>query len=190
MSDTTLTRTVSGRTVPAAGTYDIDPTHSSAHFQVRHLGLSKVKGGFERFSGTVVIAEDPTESEVDVELHADSFTTGNKDRDDHVKSADFLDVENHPTLTFRSTGVRQDGDDWKLDGELGVKGISRPVTLDVEFEGSGKDPWGNDRVAFTAEGEIDRSDWDINWNQTLETGGLLVGKKVKLSIDVQAVAQS
>lgn len=190
MSDTTLTRTVSGTTVPEAGTYEIDPAHSSARFQVRHLGLSKVKGSFERFGGVVVIAEDPTASRVDVELQADSFTTGAEDRDNHVKSADFLDIENHPTLTFRSTGVRQDGDGWKVDGELGVKGISRPVTLDVDFEGSGKDPWGNDRIAFTASGEIDRSEWGINWNQSLETGGVLVGKKVKLSIDVQAVAQA
>ncbi len=184
----TLTRTAAGTTVPAVGSYGIDPTHSSATFQVRHLGLSKVRGGFESFSGTVTVAEDPAQSSVEVSLDAASFTTGNEDRDGHVTGDDFLDVENHPTLLFRSTGVQADGDDWKVDGELTIKGVARPVTLDVEFEGAGDDPWGNGRIAFTAETEIDRDDWGINWNQTLETGGVLVGKKVKISIDVQAVA--
>ncbi len=185
---TTLTRTAGGTTVPNAGSYEIDPTHSSASFEVRHLGLSKVRGGFESFSGTVVIDEDPTRSTVEVDLDAASFTTGNEDRDGHVKSADFLDVENHATLEFRSTGVRQDGDDWKVDGELTVKEAARPVTLDVEFEGASEDPWGNGRIAFSATTEVDRSEWGINWNQALETGGVLVGKKVKIVIDVQAVA--
>lgn len=187
---TTLTRTAAGATVPNAGTYEIDPTHSSASFEVRHLGLSKVRGGFESFSGTVVIADDPTHSSVEVRLDAASFTTGNEDRDGHVKSPDFLDVENHPKLTFRSAGVRQEGDDWKVDGELTVKGAARPVTLDVEFEGAGEDPWGNGRIAFSATTDIDRGDWGINWNQALEAGGVLVGKKVKVVIDVQAVAAS
>lgn len=185
---TTLTRTAAGTTVPNAGSYEIDPTHSSASFEVRHLGLSKVRGGFESFSGSVVIADDPTQSSVEVDLDAASFTTGNEDRDGHVKSPDFLDVENHPTLTFRSTAVRQEGDDWKVDGELTVKEAARPVTLDVEFEGAGEDPWGNGRIAFSATTEVDRGDWGINWNQALETGGVLVGKKVKIVIDVQAVA--
>lgn len=185
---TTLTRTAAGTTVPNVGSYDIDPTHSSVSFEVRHLGLSKVRGGFESFSGTVVIDEDPTRSTVEVDLDAASFTTGNEDRDGHVKSADFLDVENHATLKFRSTGVRQDDDDWKVDGELTVKETVRPVTLDVEFEDAGEDPWGNGRIAFSATTEVDRSEWGINWNQALETGGVLVGKKVKIVIDVQAVA--
>ncbi len=185
---TTLTRTAAGTTVPEAGTYQIDPAHSSVSFEVRHLGLSKVRGGFESFSGTVTIAEDPTASSVEVELDAASFTTGSEDRDNHVKSGDFLDVEAYPTVTYRSTAVRQAGDGWQVDGELTVKDVSRPVTLDVEFEGAGQDPWGNGRIAFAASTEIDRSDWGINWNQTLETGGVLVGKKVKIVIDVQAVA--
>ena len=190
MSTTTLTRNTAGTTVPAAGRYEIDPAHSSVSFQVRHMGLSKVRGGFEQFSGTIEIADDPTDSSVEVELDAASFSTGAGDRDAHVKSADFLDVENHPRLTYRSTGVRQDGDDWKVDGDLTVKDVSRPVTLDVDFEGAGDDPWGHGRIAFSATAEINRDDWGINWNQTLETGGLLVGKTVKITIDVQAVAQS
>ncbi len=187
---TTLTRNTAGTTVPAAGRYEIDPAHSSASFQVRHLGLSKVRGGFEAFTGTIEIADDVTQSAVEVSLDASSFSTGADDRDNHVKSADFLDVDNHPALTFRSTGVRQDGDDWKVDGELTVKDVTRPVTLDVEFEGAGDDPWGNGRIAFSAATEINRDDWGISWNQTLETGGVLVGKTVKITIDVQAVAQS
>lgn len=190
MSTETLTRTAAGTTVPASGTYSIDPTHSSATFQVRHLGLSKVRGGFESFSGTVEIADDPAKSSVEVSLDAASFTTGNEDRDGHVKSADFLDVEQYPTLTYRSTGVRQDGDHWKVDGELTVRDVSRPVTLDVEFEGAGEDPWGNGRIAFAASTEIDRDEFGITWNQALETGGVLVGKTVKITIDVQAVAGS
>lgn len=189
MSDT-LTRSAAGTTVPAAGTYQIDPSHSSATFQVRHLGLSKVRGSFERFSGAITIAEDPAASSVEVDLEAASFTTGADDRDGHVKSADFLDVETYPSLRYRSTGVRQDGDGWKVDGELTVRDVTVPVTLDVEFEGAGQDPWGNGRIAFTASTEINREDFGITWNQALETGGVLVGKTVKISIDVQGVEQS
>ncbi len=185
----TLTRTAADVTVPTAGTYQLDPSHSSADFQVRHLGLSKVRGGFAIESGTVVIAEDPTQSTVEVTLDAASFNTGADDRDAHVKGADFLDVEQFPTLTFRSTGVRQSGGDWKVDGELTIKDVTRPVTLDVEFEGANTDPWGNGRIAFAGETEINREDFGITWNQALETGGVLVGKAVKIVVDVQAVAQ-
>lgn len=185
---TTLTRTAAGTTVPQPGTYQIDPSHSSVSFEVRHLGLSKVRGGFDSFSGAVTIAEDPAASSVEVDLDADTFTTGSEDRDNHVKSGDFLDVETHPKPTYRSTAVRQVGDGWQVDGELTVKDVSRPVTLDVEFEGAGQDPGGNGRIGFAASAEIDRGEWGINWNQTLETGGVLVGKKVKVVIDVQAVA--
>jgi polyisoprenoid-binding protein YceI len=186
----TLTRTAAGTTVPTPGSYELDPSHSSADFQVKHLGLSKVRGGFAVVSGTVTVTEDPTQSSVEAVLDAASFSTGSADRDAHVRGADFLDVEQFPHLTFRSTAVRQDGDDWKVDGELTIRDIARPVTLDVTFEGSNTDPWGNGRIAFSAETEIDREDWGITWNQALETGGLLVGKKVKITIDAQAVAGS
>lgn len=187
MADT-LTRTTDGVEIPVAGKFDIDPTHTSASFTVRHMGLSKVRGGFTGISGSVVIADDPTASEVDVTLDAASFDTGSADRDGHVKSADFLDVETYPNLTYRSTGVRSEGNGWIVDGELTVRDVTRPVPLTVTFEGAAKDPWGNDRIAFTAEGEIDRDQFGITWNQVMETGGVLVGKTVKLSIDVQAVA--
>lgn len=182
----TMTRTTADTTVPVAGTYELDPSHSSADFQVRHLGLSKVRGGFAVESGTLVVAEDPTQSTVEVALDAASFDSGAADRHTHVKSADFLDVEQYPKLTFRSTAVRQSGDDWKVDGELTVRDVTRPVTLDVEFEGATKDPWGNTKIGFSAETEIDREDFGITWNQALETGGVLVGKNVKIMIDVQA----
>ena len=151
MTDT-LTRTAADTTVPAAGTYDIDPSHSKRHLP--GPPPRPVQGPWRlrrRSPAPSTIAEDPTQSSVEVTLDADSFTTGNDDRDGHVKSADFLDVEQYPSLTFRSTGVRQDGDDWKVDGELTVKDVTRPVTLDVEFEGAGQDPWGNGRIAFAAD---------------------------------------
>lgn len=184
-----LTRTAAGLELPAAGTYEIDPSHSSVSFQVRHLGLSKVRGSFERFSGTVTIGEDPTESSARVDIESASFTTGAEDRDQHVRSADFLDVENYATVRFETLGARQEGDEWKLDGQLTVRDTTVPVTLDVEFEGAGQDPWGNGRIAFAAETEINREDLGITWNQALETGGVLVGKNVKIFIDVQAVKQ-
>ncbi len=189
MTTETLTRTAADSTVPVAGTYEIDPSHSSVAFQVRHLGLSKVRGGFESFSGRIVVADDPADSSVEADIDADSFTTSNADRDGHVKSADFLDVERYPTLAFRSTGVRRAGDGWQVEGDLTVKDVSRPVVLDVDFEGAGEDPWGNGRIAFSATAELNREDWGITWNQTLETGGLLVAKTVKLTLDIQAVAQ-
>jgi polyisoprenoid-binding protein YceI len=185
---TTLTRTAGDTTVPVAGTYEVDPSHSSAAFSVRHLGLSKVRGGFAIVSGTIVIADDPTQSSVEAVLDAASFNTGAADRDAHVKGADFLDVEQYPHLTFRSSGVRRSDGGWKVDGDLTIRDTTRPVTLDVEFEGSNTDPWGNGRIAFTGTTEIDREAFGITWNQTLETGGVLVGKQVKVTIDVEAVA--
>ena len=185
---TTLTRTAADTTVPVAGTYELDPSHSSADFTVRHLGLSKVRGGFAIVSGTVVIGEDPADSSVEAVLDAASFNTSAADRDAHVKGADFLDVDQYPHVTFRSTGVRQSGGDWKVDGELTIRDTTKPVTLDVEFEGSNTDPWGNGRIAFTGSTEIDREAFGITWNQALETGGVLVGKQVKITVDVQAVA--
>ncbi len=137
---------------------------------------------------TVTIAEDPVQSSADVRLDATSFSTGNADRDGHVKGAEFLDVETYPELRFRSSGVRQDGDDWILDGELTVRDVTRPVALALAFDGAGLDPWGKARIAFSATTQIDRDEFGITWNQALETGGLLVGKTVKITVDVQAVA--
>jgi polyisoprenoid-binding protein YceI len=186
MSDT-LTRTVAGTTVPAAGTYAIDPSHSNVGFSVRHLGLSKVRGRFTTFTRTVEIADEPTQSSVSVEIESGSIDTRDAKRDEHLRGADFFDAERYPNLTYRSTGVTQRGNDWQVDGELTINGVTRQVPLTVSFEGSGADPWGGQRIAFSASTEIDREAFGLTWNQALETGGLLVGKKIAVEIEVEAV---
>lgn len=173
--------------LPAPGTYDIDAGHSYVGFAVKHFGLSKVKGEFQKFAGTVTIGDEPTASSVSVTIDASSFNSRDEQRDGHVRSADFLDVDNHPELTFTSTGVRQDGDDWVVTGDLTVHGVTRPVELETEFEGAIDDPYGMERIAFSATTEIDRTDFGLTWNQALEGGGLVVGKSVKITIDVEAV---
>lgn len=188
MTDT-ATRTVAGSAVPEQGSYAIDPSHSAVEFVVRHLGLAKVRGRFATFEGAIAVAEDVTDSRVDVTMQAGSIDTGEADRDGHLRSGDFLDVETHPTLEFHSTGVRQDGDRWLVDGDLTITGTSRPVTLEVEFEGGARDPWGYERVGFNAETRINREDFGLTWNQALETGGWLVGKEVRIELTVQAVKQ-
>jgi len=173
------------------GRWNIDASHSQVEFQVRHLMIAKVRGRFRVFSGTVDIAVLPENSAVEVSVDAASIDTGDPQRDAHLRSAEFLDVEHYPTLTYRSTGVRPgEGDSWMLDGELTIRGVSHPVTLEVEFAGAVSDPWGKLRTAFNATGEMDRDDWGINWNQALESGGWLVGKRVKVNLEVEAVLQS
>jgi polyisoprenoid-binding protein YceI len=190
MPTETLVREENGTEVPVvAGTYTIDAAHSSVGFTVRHLGLSKVKGRFESFEGDVVVAPDPGSSSTSVRIDTASFDTGNADRDGHVTSADFLDVEVYPSMTFESTAVRQDGRRWALDGALTIKDVTLPVSLDVDFEGAGSDPWGGSRIAFSATTTIEREAFGLTWNQVLETGGVLVGKTVTIDLDVQAVRQ-
>ncbi|MDP8969462.1 MAG: YceI family protein [Actinomycetota bacterium] len=190
MTEATAVRTVDGVTVPDAGTYEIDPAHSVVEFVVRHLGLAKVRGRFNEFTGTIDVAEDIAQSSVRVTIQAASIDTRDADRDAHLRSADFLDADNHPTLEFRSTRLRQEGGDWLLDGELTVRGVTRPVTLEVEFEGAAKDPWGNTRLGFSADTTINREDFGLTWNQALETGGWLVGKDVKIELSTEAIQQS
>jgi polyisoprenoid-binding protein YceI len=186
---TTVTRTVAGVEVPAPGTFQIDPSHSEVGFTVRHLGLSKVRGRFGSFSGTVVVGEDPTASSVEADIELASVDTRDEGRDTHLRSPDFFDVEANPTMTFRSTSVAADGGTWKVQGELSIKGVTEPVVLDVTFEGAiSADPWGNPRIAFVAETEIDREAFGLTWNQALEAGGVLVGRKVKVQLEIQAVA--
>jgi polyisoprenoid-binding protein YceI len=186
-TNATLSRTVDGSTVPAAGSYAIDPSHTNVTFWVRHLGLSKVRGRFASFEGDVVVAEDPTASSVSVAIDAASIDTRDATRDDHLRSGDFFDVDRHPTLRYRSTGVRQEGDQWHVDGELTIRDVTRRVPLRVTFEGVGTDPWGGQRAAFTAEAEINREEFGLTWNQALETGGVLVGRTIKVEIEVEAV---
>jgi polyisoprenoid-binding protein YceI len=178
-------------TLPKVGTWVIDPSHSAIDFVAKHLVVSKVRGQFTSFSGTIEVAEPIEASTVDVTIDAASISTNDEQRDGHVKSGDFLDVETHPTLTFRSTAAhRRRGDDWTIPGELTIRDVTRPVELVVEYLGVFTDPWGNEKAAFTATTEIDREAFGITWNQALETGGVLVGKTVKVEIDVQLAQQA
>jgi len=182
-------RTVDGRQVPVAGTWSVDASHTSVGFSARHLGLTKVRGRFGDVRGTVVVAERPEDSSAEVVIATASVDSRDEKRDAHLRSEDFFDVERYPEITFRSRGVRPAGDGWKLDGDLTIKDVTRPVTLDLEFEGAGGDPWGGTRASFAATTEVDREDWGLTWNAALETGGFLVGKKVRLDLDVQLVRQ-
>lgn len=183
---TTHTRDVEGRETPIAGTWLIDPAHTNTEFIARHLLVTKVRGGFHDLSGTLTVAEDPLESQLDVTIQAGSIYSGTEDRDNHLKSPDFLDVDNFKTLHFRSTDITPTDDGWRVTGDLTIRDKTRPVTMDVEFHGVMMDPWGNGKASFSAATEIDREDWDLTWNVALEGGGLLVSKKVKIEIDTQA----
>jgi len=188
---TTTQTTQHGVDLPAVGNYEIDASHSTVGVVARHLMVSKVRGRFADVAGTITIAEDPTASSTDVVVGAASIDTRDAKRDEHLRSADFLDVKRFPQLTFTSTGLAAlRGNRWQLTGDLTIKGITRPVTFDVEFLGNLKDPWGNDRIAFEAKGELNREDWDITWNVALETGGVLVGKKLAFELEIQAVKQA
>lgn len=184
---TDLVRIVDGRTVPTTGVWSIDPTHTQAEFVARHLMVSKVRGGFSEISGTIEVAEDPVDSKVEVTIGVASVSSGTDDRDAHLKSADFFDVENHPTMVFRSTKVEAVGSAWKLTGDLTIKDTTRPVVLDFEFIGVTPDPWGTAKAAFSATTELAREDWGLTWNVPLEGGGVLVSKTVKLEIEAQAM---
>ncbi len=184
------TRTVDGTAVPAAGRYQLDPSHSSVAFSVRHLMVSKTKGRFADFAGTITIGEDPLESSVDVTIQAASVDTRDDTRDSHLRSPDFLDVDRHPVISYRSTAVRPAGDGtWLADGELTIRDVSRPVPLVVSFEGGAIDPWGSARVGFEAHAELDREAFGLTWNQALESGGVLVGKTVKIDLEAEAILQ-
>ena len=169
------------------GVWNVDPVHSTVGFVARHLMISKVRGKFGDFSGTVTIADDPLQSSVEAQVDLGSVTTGDEQRDAHLRSADFFDVGNHPHMIFRSTGIKQDGDDFILSGDLTVAGKTRSVEFELEFDGVEKDPWGGTRAGFEASTEISRKDWEMTWNVALETGGVLVGDKVKIELDVELV---
>lgn len=182
---TAITKTaIAIKTTP----YTIDKAHSEVTFQVRHL-LTKVRGRFSDFEGTIEYDdENPENSEVNVTIQAASIDTNERDRDTHLRSADFFDVQTHPALTFQSRGISRKGTaGFDLTGDLTIHGVTRTVTVAVNFLGKAKDPWGNERVAFEAEAAINRRDYGLNWNAALETGGFLVGDEVKISLSVQAV---
>lgn len=186
---TPATRTLDGVELPAAGTWAIDRSHSNVAFRVKHLGLAKTRGRFTAFDGTVVVGEDPADSRVDVTIETASVDSNDEQRDAHLRSADFFDVEQHPVMTYRSTAVRGAGDAWQIDGELTINGTTRPVSLDVTFDGVATDPWGGTRAGFTASAQVNREDFGLTWNAALEAGGFLVGKTVTIDLDVELVRQ-
>ena len=168
----------------------LDPTHSELTFKVKHMMITNVKGEFKDFS-VEVDGEDIFKSNVNVTIDASSINTNNGDRDNHLKSADFFDEENHKELSFKSTSFKQKGDDeYELKGILTIKGISKEVKLEVEFGGINKDPWGNEKAGLSISGKINRKDWGLNWNAALETGGVLVSEDVKIFGEIQFVKQS
>ncbi len=174
-----------------SGTWAIDPVHSEVSFTVRHLMVSKVRGRFTRFAGTFVTGEDPLESSVEATVELASIDTDNADRDAHIRSADFFDVERYPTLTYRSTGIRRDGDGFIVDGELSLHGVTRSVPLTLEVNGfQASTPFGDTRAGFSATAEINRNDFGIEFNAPLEGGGVVLGNKVQIALEVEAVRQT
>ena len=169
------------------GVWNVDPSHSTIGFVARHLMVSKVRGHFGTFSGTITIADDPLQSKVEATADIASVTTGDDTRDGHLKSADFFDLEKNPTMTLVSTGVEPKGSNYILHTDLTVNGITKPVDFDLEFEGVSGDPWGGTRSGFSAEADVNRKDWGLEWNVALETGGVLVGEKVKIVLEIEAI---
>jgi polyisoprenoid-binding protein YceI len=175
----------------ATQTWNIDSSHSHVNFSIRHLVISKVRGQFARWSGVIQVEDgDLTRAKVSATIDVSSLETGVTDRDNHLKSADFFDVAQFPEITFKSTRVEAaGGGDFKLTGELTIHGVTKEVTLSVEHSGAVKDPWGNQRQGFAAKTEIDRKDFGLVWNQTLDAGGLMISDKVHIEIDIEAVQQ-
>lgn len=173
-----------------AGTWDIDPVHSDVSFTVRHMMVSKVRGRFAGFTGEITTGEDVTASSVRATIDATSIDTGNDQRDGHIRSADFFDVENHPTWTYVSTSVRTDGDDLVIDGDLTIKGVTRSVPLAVEVGGFGPDAYGGTRAGFTATATINRSDFGVDIAMPLDGGGVVVSEKVQITLEIQGVLRT
>jgi polyisoprenoid-binding protein YceI len=184
-------RTSAGVALPATGAWVFDPSHSHLEFSVRHMMVGKTRGRFATFTGNIVLAEEPAESSVHIEADTTSIDTRDEDRDTHLRSGDFLDVEKYPKLTFDSTSVVGEGTSWTVVGDLTIKGVTKSVSVEILLEGVvDKDPWGNSRVAFSGDAEINREDFGLTWNVALDTGGVLVGKTVKISFEVEAVKQA
>jgi len=170
--------------------WTLDPTHSEITFKVKHLMISNVKGEFRKMNASIdMLGNDITTAKAKVNIDAASIFTNDENRDKHLQSADFFDAENHPELTFESSALTGSGSDYTLTGNLTIKGITKPVALDVEFGGVNKDPWGNEKMGFSLSGKINRKDWGLNWNAALETGGVLVSEEVRIHAEVQFVKQ-
>jgi polyisoprenoid-binding protein YceI len=188
-----MTSTTTGTELPASlvpGTYAIDPAHSEVGFVARHAMVTKVRGRFAEVEGTLTIGETVEQSGASATIKAASVSTGSADRDGHLRSPDFFDAATYPDITFATTGVRADGDGFLLTGDLTIKGTTRSITLPVEFDGVATDPFGNQRAGFSASTDVEREDWGLTWNAALETGGVLVSKKIKLQLDISAIKQA
>jgi polyisoprenoid-binding protein YceI len=172
------------------GTWDIDASHSTVGFSVRHMMVSKVRGYFTRFSGEVVTAEDPARSTVNAEIDMDSIDTRQEQRDAHIRSADFFDVGNHTVMTFRSTEVRTDGAEWTVVGDLTIKGITRPVELALEVNGFGPDAYGGTRAGFSAKTDISRKEFGVDIDMPMDGGGVVVGDKISIELEIEAVLRT
>lgn len=172
--------------------WSIDPTHSEIGFKVKHMMFTNVSGQFEKYEATVTTDEDNFENaSIDFTADVDSLNTNNTDRDNHLKSGDFFDIENYPKLTFKSTSFKKvDENNYELAGNLAIKGVEKEVKFPVEFSGLMTDPWGNTKVGLNIYGKINRKDWGLNWNSALETGGVLVGEEVKMNIELQLAKQA
>lgn len=192
MTTTQTTQPATTGTQPGAATgpYTIDPSHSRIGFIARHAMVTKVRGTFNDFTGSGHFdADDPTRSELHLRIDATSIDTGNADRDAHLRSNDFFDMETHPTITFRSTSIEAVGDEtYAVTGDLTIKGTTRPVTVELTYTGAATDPFGNDRIGLEGSAVINRKDWGLTWNTALETGGVLVSDKITLEFDVSALA--
>ncbi|MVO89768.1 polyisoprenoid-binding protein [Streptomyces sp. p1417] len=191
--DTTATTAATTEAAPdltaLTGDYALDPAHTTIGFVARHAMVTNVKGSFQEFSGTLHLdGNDPSASSATLDVSMDSIDTGNADRDGHLKSADFFKTDEFPQMTFRSTKAEAlGGADYRITGDLTILGTTKPLTIDLEFNGAAKDPFGNERVGFEGKAEILRSEWGLTWNAALETGGVLVSDKIKLTFDVSAV---
>ena len=185
-----MVRSHNGVDIPDAGTFTFDHAHTVIGAVARHLMVTKVRGHFKEYEGSITIGEDPQASSVEVTIQAASIETGNEQRDGHLRSPDFLDVETYPTLSFKSTRVAKfDGEELILVGDLTIRGITKEIELPVEFLGVSKAPWGSEVVGFSAAIELDREDFGMTWNAALETGGVVVSKKLKVELEVEAVRQ-
>ncbi len=184
-----MTATTTETDVPGyeAATWTIDPVHSEVGFSVRHMMVSKVRGRFTRFSGEIVTAGDPAQSSVTAEIDLSSINTGQEQRDEHIKSADFFEVETYPTMTYRSTGIKVEDGEYVLEGDLTLKGVTRTVPLKLELQGFGPDPYGGYRAGFTATGELNRSDFNVSFNAPMANGGVVVSDKIQLHLEIEAV---
>ncbi len=190
MTESSPTRLVDSRLVPAVGTWEFDPGHTIVSFEGRHLMVSRIRGTFQRFSGRIHVAETPEQSYAELEIDAASVESGFKDRDDHLRGADWFDVGRYPTIRFKSSDVHHVAHGrWRGAGLLTIRGVTRPIGMDIEFDGGATDPWGNQKIGAMVTATVDREEFGLTWNMPLKAGGLLVGNEIKLTVAVEAVRQ-